>query len=117
DAHEQLAKWLRRAPELLHDPDSESVGIPLLLARVGRVEQRAADEEHGAAAGDVTEQQADEEGRAAGLNDLAQAVAMLHVAELVRQHPGDLVRLLGLLQEAVEQIDLAARQREGVRNL
>ena len=41
---------------------------------------------------------------------------MLHVAQLMREHAGDLVGLLRFLQQPVEQIDLAARQREGVRD-
>ena len=47
------------------------------LARIGRRHQRARGEDHRAGAGDVAEQQADQERRAAGLDDLAQAVAVL----------------------------------------
>ena len=46
----------------------------------------------------------------------AHVVAMLEMTELVRQHAGDFVGIVGFRQQSVEQIDLAARQREGIGN-
>ena len=43
-------------------------------------------------------------------------VAVVRMAELVRDDAGDLVRAVGLLQQRVEQVDLAARQRDRVRD-
>ena len=41
---------------------------------------------------------------------------MLEMAEFMGQHAGDFVGVVGLRQQSVEQIDLAARQREGIGN-
>ena len=41
---------------------------------------------------------------------------MFEMAEFMGQHARDFVGVVGLRQQSVEQIDLAARQREGIWN-
>ena len=114
DPEQQFAGRLRRPAEPVHDVDGKAVGIGLGLARMRRRHQRARAEDQRAGAGDVAEQQSDQERRAAVADQPAHAVAMLEMAEFMGQHARDLVGVLGLRQQAVEQIDLAARQREGI---
>src|SRR5262249_61649472 len=71
--------------------------------------------ERGAGAGGVAAAGADEERGAACLEQVAYVVVMADVAELVREHAGDLVRIARRLQQPVEQVDPSARQRERVR--
>src|SRR3954451_9486802 len=116
DAHEESSHRPRRAAEPHHDVGRKAVGGGLGVARIGRIDERAAEEDQRAAAGDVAEQESEQERAAAGLDELAHAVAARHVAELVRQDAGDLVRLPRPAQQALEEIDAPAGQRDGVRN-
>ena len=44
-------------------------------------------------------------------------MAVVHMAQFVREDAGDLVRALRLLQQRVEQVDFSAWQCDGVRDL
>src|SRR5581483_2808086 len=60
--------------------------------------------------------QPDQERAAAIVDQLPQIVAMLQMAELVREDAGDLVGIVGLVEQASEEEEPPSRQREGVRN-
>ena len=116
DAEHQLGRGLRRAAELVHDVDREGVGIGLGLARIGGFDQLREAKITARRAGDVAEQQADQERGAAVVDQAAHVVVMLEMAELVGEDAGDLVGTFGLVEQGVEHEDLAARQRERIRH-
>ena len=58
--------------------------------------------------------QNDQERYPAALNHHAGVIAMADVFHFMREHAGKFVGVLGFLQQTVEQIDFAVRQREGV---
>ncbi len=63
----------------------------------------------GAAADEIAEQHAEQQRKARCLQHGARAVAVGDVADLVRDHAGELVRRLGFVDEPLEDIDVAAR--------
>ena len=114
DAEQKLPHGGGRAAERMHGLDREGVRALLGVACIRRVEQAARDEYHGRRAGDVAEQKSDQERHAAALEHQARLVAMADMADFMGDDAGDLVRALGLLQQPVEQINFAARQRERI---
>ena len=95
--------------------DGERISGALRVARIGRIEQLTADEDHGSAACDVAEQKSDQERRAAGLDDAAQIVVMCTwpTHGRARRRPRR-----GFPPSAATRpaVDLAAGERERVRD-
>ncbi len=97
-----------------HQVDAIGVGRRLDVARIARLQDRLRRDDDGAAADEIAEQHAEQERHAGGLQHRARAVAMGDVADLVREHAGKLVGRFRLVDQALEDIDAPARQREGI---
>ena len=97
-AKHQFAHRLGRAAKPVHGLDRERIGILFGFARIGRRHQRARREDQGTGAGDVAEQQSDQERRAAIIDQVARAIAVFQMTKLVSQDAGDLIGVAGLGQ-------------------
>jgi hypothetical protein len=99
----------------LQHPQAVMVGGALGLAAVAQVTQHAralhAERQHAADVADQRRRQ-DAGGRLA--EDRPGGVAVEHVLHLVGEDPGQLLGVLGPLEQAAEDDDEAARRREGV---
>ena len=84
------------------------------FARMGGEKQRLAGVDERAAPRQMTKHQADQIGAAAVRDHAAKMVAVLQMPHFMRQHAEYFVLILGFVEKARQQIDLAARQGEGV---
>ena len=111
----RMAPSARASPPILCiKSDAVAVRRRLDIARVARLQDGLGGKDHRAAADEIAEQHAEQERQAGAFQHRAIAVAVSDMADLVRQHAGKLIRILGLVDQSLEDIDAAARQRESI---
>ena len=120
DALEEAGHSLGAVAGSRHEVGADVIGLGLELAREpeleGHVEPLAGEQRswlsgrhRGGHAGELGEEVRDR-----GLLPHPGVVAALHVADLVGDHPRQLVQRAGLEDRAAMQVDVASRHREGV---
>src|SRR4051812_15349819 len=114
DTVENGAELVRVAADLVEQFEPIDVGLDLYIARIRQLQDRLGGEHHGAAADKITEHHSEHEGKPRTLQDRARAIAMSDMAHLVADDAGEFVRAFRFLDQAVEHIDVPARQSEGV---
>ncbi len=114
DLAEDDGERARVAARLVHQARAIVVGRGFHAARIGRAQYGLGSDHHRAAADEIAEQHAEHQRQPARLQHRAGAVVMGHMADLVREHAGDLVGTVGLGDQPLEHVDAPARQRDGV---
>jgi len=99
---------------LVHETGAIGIGGRFGLARIARLQYGFRRNHDGAPADEVAEQHAEQERQAGPLQHRLGSVPMNDMADFVRDHSGDLVCVAGFVDQPSENIDLSARQRDGV---
>ena len=91
-----------------HQQHTICVRRGLDLAAVAGLQNGLGGEDHGAAADEIAEQDAEQQRKPRGLQHRSCAVAMGGMSDLVRNDAGEFIGQLGLINETLEDIDVSA---------
>jgi len=105
DACEDCSQGAWIGVEPFHQVDRVSIGGGLHVAGIACLQNGLRRNDDGAAACEVSEQQAEQQRHGPLLQDGPSAITVRDVAELVRDDTCDFVGILGLFDQAVEDID------------